>query len=239
MFLQYGSYVHDTNEASVTISRVALFNEAGLRHGYLETWRIRGILQEADQDTLTISINALKAAYLIQDRNIGLFFDSGAATAHVMLSSQTLGGVRVIEGPSFPVGEGAEYSTFRSYEITVEAEFRSLTIGLLAWTESIVFGGGGTRFVMQQPLQGMPVRQLVAEATPYTAQQTGSAIGQFTYPVPSAPIWPADEHRDQRRIERGQPRRHGNGYAEYPISWSYSFEAAAPLIGLPRLWPSN
>jgi len=239
MFLQYGSYIHDTNEAAVTISRVAQFTDGGLPQGYRETWQIRGILQAATSDLLTVSINRLKLAYLIQDRNLGLFFDNGAPTSHGMLSAQTIGGVRVIEGPSFPVGEGAEYSTFRSYEITVEAEFRTLLVGLLAWTESIVFGGGGPRFILQQPLQGMPVRQRVAEATPYTAQQSGAAVGNSSYPVPSAPLWPADEHRDQRRIELGQPRRHGNRYSEYPISWSYSFEAAAPLIGLPRTWPSN
>lgn len=239
MFLQYGNYVHATNEAEVTISRLPTYNDGGLLQGYLETWRIRGILQAADQTALSIAINQLNAAYAVQDRNLGLFFDSGAATSHVLLSAQSIGGVRVIDGPNYPVGTGAEYSTFRSYEIAVEAEFRNAQRGLLAWTESLSFSGGGPRFVMQQPLDGLPVRQRVAESTPYLVQQSGSAVGNLTYPIPSAPLFPADEHVDQRRIDRGQPRRHGSSYSEWPISWSYSFEAAAPLLGLPRTWPNN
>jgi len=238
MFLQYGSYIHDTNEAAVTIARVPQYNEGGIQTGFRETWRIRGILQAATADLLSISIRLLNVAYSIQDRNIGLFFDNGFPTAHVLLSSRTLGGIRVVDGPNWPEGEGAEYSTFRTYEITLEGDVPDRRIGLLAWTESITFSGGGPRFVMQQPLNGIPVRQKVAEATPFQAQQVGAAVGHFSYPIASAPLWPADEHRDQRRIERGQPKRHGNGYAEFPIQWSYSFEAAAPLLGLPRLWPN-
>jgi hypothetical protein len=241
MYLAYGSYTHAANEANVVISRQPMYADGGIVRGYKETWRISGWLQADTTAELTTAINALKVGYSVQGQNVGLYLDDGTLTSHYITSQLTNGGVRVVDGPSFPVGDGTEYVSHRRYEIALEAELLLLTVPILAFHESLSFSGGGPRDVHLQPLTGLPVKQRVAQATPYRVSQTGSAIGQFSYPFPPPPIWPVAEMRDQRRIEQKSPKRAGPiGYpyfTEFQIDWSYQFEAAIPLVGLPHRFP--
>jgi hypothetical protein len=66
-------------------------------------------------------------------------------------------------------------------------------------------------------------------------------VGYNAYPVPPAPLWPGAEHVDRREVRYELPRRMGAPgnptYTHYRISWSYSFEDAGPLVGLPTAWP--
>jgi hypothetical protein len=241
MYLKYGSYQHAAHEVSVTISKQGLFAEGGSSRGWRERWNIQGRLQAGDPAALTAAIDALTAAYGVQAQDVGFFLDSGEPTSHAIASARTNGGVRVVAPPSFPEGRGAEYSTFRNYTIVLEAELLDPSTALLSWTEVLTFKGGGPQFAFLEPINGAPQKQLLKQATTFRATQSGQAVGQFSYPTPAPPIWPAAEHADQRDVRLELPKRHGPPgnptYTEFKITWSYSFEDAGPLVGLPSAWP--
>jgi hypothetical protein len=238
MILKYGAYAHAGNEVQITISRRANIEPNGLRSTFVETWHIRGVLQAASQAALTAALGALEAAYAVDGNTLAFFEDDGTTeTAHKLDSATAIGGVRVVAGPSYPAGSGAEYSTFRTYTVTVEAEY-PLDDEIeqpVAWTETLLFGGGGPRFVMLHTLTGTPVKQEVAENTPYWCLQTGSARGLLSYPAPPEPLFPGDEHVDRRRIAFRTPEILEGVPKDFVVEWSYSFEATGALVGMPTI----
>lgn len=242
MYLKYGNYQHAAGEASVVISKQQLFSDAGIARGVRERWDIQGMLQAADQAALTAAIDELRAAYAIQAQDVGFYRDNGQPTSHRIVSAETNGGVRVVVPPSFPQGQGAEYTTFRSYTLALEAEWLDSQANLLAWHETIRFQGGGPRFAYLEPINGQPVKQLLQQATTFKAAQSGEAVGYAGYPVPAPPLWPEAEHLDRREIRYELPKRTGPPgsatYTQFRVSWSYNFEDAGPLVGLPTAWPN-
>lgn len=241
MYLKYGNYQHAANEASVVITKQALFSEAGLPRGTLERWSIQGQLHAADGAGLTVAIGSLQAAYAIQGQDVGFYFDDGQPTSHRIQSAATNGGVRVAAPPSFPQGRGAEYTTFRNYTITLEAEWLDAQASLLSWHEVLQFRGGGPQFGFLEPINGLPVKQLLKQATTYQVTQSGAAVGYLAYPVPAGPLWPQAEQLERREVRYETPRRLGPPgnptFSHYRVSWSYSFADAGPLFGLPSSWP--
>jgi hypothetical protein len=241
MYLKYGNYQHASGEASVVISKEGIFTDAGISRGVRERWDIHGRLQAADSAALSSDIAALAAAYSVQGQDVGFYFDSGQPTSHRIQSSLTNGGVRVVVPPSFPEGKGAEYSTFRSYALAVEAELLDAQASLLSWTEAVHFKGGGPQFAFIEPINGLPQKQLLKQFTTFHATQSGEAVGYFSYPAPPAPLWPQAEHVDRREVHFALPKRAGAPgsatYTQFKVTWSYHFEDAGPLVGLPTFWP--
>jgi len=241
MYLRYGNYQHAVGEASVTISRHGLFSEAGLPRGVRERWDVQGRLQANDQGALTAAIQALVAAYSVQGQDVGFYFDGGQPSGHHITSAATNSGVRVVMPPCFPDGKGAEYSTYRTYVLALEADWLDPGATLLMWTETLSFQGGGPQVAFLEPINGLPQKQLLKQATTFRVSQNGQAVGYLAYPVPAAPIWPAAEHVDRRSVRVDPPKRSGPpGYptfTEYRVTWSYSFEDSGPLVGLPTAWP--
>lgn len=241
MYLKYGNYQHSANEASVVISKEGLFSESGIARGVRERWQIQGRLQAADQAALGNAIAALTTAYSQQAQDVAFYLDNGQKTAHAINNAATAGGVRVVSPPSFPEGRGAEYSTFRNYAIVLEAELPDPAATLLSWTEVLSFKGGGPQFGFLEPINGLPQKQWFKQFTSFRVAQSGQAVGLWGYPLPPAPLWPEAEHVDQREVRYELPRRRGSGgsatYAEFKVSWSYTFQDAGPLVGTPTPWP--
>ncbi|MFN0051081.1 MAG: hypothetical protein ACKV0T_02760 [Planctomycetales bacterium] len=236
MILRYGSYAHDQNECALVISQRAVYSARGERQLVRETWRVTGIKQAATQTALTAALAELRSAYNVNGRDLGLFLDDGVTpTDHVLNSSLALGGVRVLE-LEFPEGTGAEYSTFRTYRLTVEADFPDRGSGLLEFDEALSFEGtGGPRRVFLETLEGPPQEQIGAQLTTCRATQQGRAVGDQAYPVPPPPIWPAAELPERRRITLKTPQRTAGDYTRFAIEWQYTFESATPLSALPNL----
>jgi hypothetical protein len=139
-----------------------------------------------------------------------------------------------VKSLDFPRGDGAEYSTFRTYRITLEADFPDTAGNLLEYAEALDFEGtGGPRRVFLEVLEGLPQEQIGTERTTTRATQHGRAVGYGTYPVPPPPVWPAAELPHRRRISLRTPERVGNQFARYPVEWHYAFEAVVPLVGTP------
>src|SRR5260370_18125202 len=181
MFLKYGSYTHAQNEPAVQIAKRAVVWAGGYRQAVRETWRIVGVLHAAAPAALTAAIAGLRSAYNVNGLDLGLYLDDQTTlTDHVLSSGASLGGTRVT-ALDFPTGSGAEYSTFRSYSITVEANFPDASNNLLDFSETLSFDGtGGPRVIFLDTLEGLPQPQLAQQRTTYRAREQGRATGRAT-----------------------------------------------------------
>lgn len=242
MFLKYGDYQHPDNEIALTITSERLRNEALQGYGLRHRWTIQGVLHGDTVAELTTKIAALELAYKERAKPLALYVSAGVLTAHAVDAGsgtlQSFSGVEVVSGPVYPDSSGAEYTTYRKYQI--ELEFQTVDggqIAYLSWQQSLALSGGGPRFVYLQPILGLPQKQQVAESTPYNAVQQGSAIGILSYPPVPQPLFPDSEHRDRRQINRLAPRRQGNSNLYYQVDWYYEFESHEALSGTPGAWP--
>jgi hypothetical protein len=220
--LSYGSFSSADAECTVSIRRKAEFDARGQRWLVRHTWQVSGFLQ-ATGTALAEAIAALEAAYSVDGNDLTL-------GPHSLISSQCLGGTRVIEPPYYPEGRGAELSTYRSYGITVEGMVLTGDGELKEWTETLSLSGDGSPRVIFLPvLNGPPVKQVVQQQTTYRGVQSGRAIGLSTWPTPPPPLFPDAIHGDQTRIDRTDPEWLAGDKVNYAISWNYVFESADPL----------
>jgi hypothetical protein len=234
VILKYGTHAHAAGECEVVIEKQPLLSERGQRHGTRERWHINGMLGPfTTQAEVTTAINTLLEDYSLNDKDLILYLENGTTeSSHFLKVADTLGGVRVT-GLNFPQGRNAEYARYRTYTITVEADFAYVDGNVLAWVESLTFAGGGSRFRMLPLLNGPPQKQIVNLMTPFSVVQEGSAVGKFTWPSPAFPLWPGDFHTDQSSVKRDSPDRVGPHFTNYRINWRYIFESAAPMNGDP------
>jgi hypothetical protein len=239
MYLQYGSYAHAIDEAAITpISRRSILDGANRVYGTTETWEVRGWLQAPDVSSLTQAIANLENAYAVQGQDLGLFNDDGSQTAHGAFSANTLGGIRVM-GIEYPDGgeSDAEYTTYRKYTIRLEWDTRVAANGIIAWTESILYTGGGYLMGFLEPILGLPQKQQFKQSTTFRAVQRGTAVGLWDYPPVPPPIWPGDLEKGAPEINPKDPRRAGNQFTEFQVSWAWFFAFILPPSGLPTRWP--
>jgi hypothetical protein len=242
MILAYGDYRHPLGQPAITIWRRTLLSAANTPLAVSERWEIAGLLQAATVQEMSEKIDALEAAYSEDGRDLVLYLPDGTtASSHYLASSQTLGGVRVVRPPSYPEGRGAQYATVRTFLVTLEAEVpvTSPETALVSFRETLELTGGGPRYGHLEPLVGWPIKQLLRRHTVFRALQRGEAVGWLAYPAAPPPLWPA-ALVEAGTSQAGSPRRRGLGaalaYTDFPISWSYKFESAGPLIGGPNVW---
>lgn len=238
MILKWGTYAHANTECTVLIEVEPQFDERDKRCSMRRRWTIRGELTGATQAALTTAIADLETAYAQDGLDLLLFLSDGTTpSAHGLVSAQSLGGTRVVKGPSFPKGDGADYVTYRAYEIVVEADFPVTSENLISWTETLSSRGvaGAERWLYLPTLNGPWQRQTVNEQTSTKVIQRGTAVGQFSYPAISPPMWSANEHIDERELDLKMPTRKGPHLTLYEVSWAYHFESMTPLTGTPAV----
>ncbi len=232
MILFYGDYAHPDNEANVSISRVGLEAEDGFVYAYTEVWNITGILHGDTDAALFKAMADLLDAYSKQGEN--LVWKKGDVVMHQLLSDDTLTGTKVSTLPHFPKNTGGELTTFRTYNIVVEAEVSFVPLDLsadpfipliLKYEESLnSTGSGGPKVAFLPTLTGKYQKQQLTESSTITIVQSGMSVGLGAYPIPNLPLWPDDEHQDRRQINRAPTRRRNGVGLEYPIHWNYTFE---------------
>ena len=237
MQLSYAGIALAANAATVAISREAVLNMAGVPYEYRERWDVQAQVFGDDQAALKVAINDVVTAFSIQGGDLLLYHNDGTTlSSHTLVNAATLSGVRVVSGPSFPQGQGAEYATYRTFNVALEAEFpATLFDGLIEFEETLAFEGGGPLFTHLQPVNGPPQKQLLAEFTPFRAMQDGHAVGYLSWPLPSLPIWPGALVR-AGSPRRTSPRKRPGGFTHFPVQWRYEFESVLPLLGDPHVW---
>jgi hypothetical protein len=243
MILKYGIYAHGNNEATFTIDSIPLRTKSDVLYGFTQKWRITAFpgVEASTQAQLTQAIQALFTAYSRDGGDLVFYLDDGVtATAHTLYSAQTLSGTRVTKLPSFPQGGGAEYSTYRSYTIEVEADVPLRTDNLiLSYEETTETEGTGGPTIVYIPVAVGPwVRQQTSEMSTTKLTQSGRATGLYGYPPPNPPLLPESlliHHA--ARISQNSPRLRVNKYYEYPISWTYPFQSNVPIAAVPLFQP--
>lgn len=237
--LKYGSYAFDANATTLTSSSRTRVNEGGQQLSLVRSFSVQGYLSADGQAAVTTAMNALKAALATPYQDLTLLTDAGASSSDLLLNAGSLTGVLVTEGPTFGDSRGAEYATVRSFQFTAQAEYPVTGSQrlLVSFTESLSFSGGGPLYAVRRAINGPPQRQLIYPQTEYRCVQQGMAVGYRAYPVPPAPKFP-QALRESPDVRQRSPRRMGNGYAEYPVEWTYVFESAGPLSAAPTLWIS-
>jgi hypothetical protein len=244
--LRYGDYKHKMAEAAVSINRVALRSDAGQIYAFEETWAITGRLQAESAEALTTEIENLEAAYAKQVNKIALQFvdadtDDGVDTAHVMNVADMLGGIEVQQAPSYPDGIGAQYTTFRDYQITVTGQTKprggaqtDANSGLVAWEQTVDISGGYPRDVLVQTLNTYPIRQRAAMATPSVVRQYGSASATQGWPFPPDFLYNVFSEAvilENSVTKRGEQTQMVNGIqkgALYTTAWAFAFGLPTP-----------
>lgn len=229
MILKYGSYAHEDNEISLSISKSAIFSEFKTAVGYTETWEVRGVKQASTTAAVGTALQTMLNAYSTNGYDLILYDSDGTTPRHVLASGPSRDGVKITNF-SYPEGTGAEYSTFRTFSFTASADYYA-DLGLYSYQESFEFSGGGPQFIVIPTLIGPPIKQLIRQQTPFRCIQSGSSVGIGAHGAVPQPIFPDSEHIDQRQIRFGTPE---SGFSMYPMSWVYVFESPSPLGSVPN-----
>jgi hypothetical protein len=242
MYLKYGNYSHANNEVGYTITSQALKSQGGYYYANKVHWACHGALlgtlnNLTTQAQITAAIQDLVNAYSNDGYDLVHYLDDGVTpTAHSLISSNCIGGTRVVQPPSFPM-QGGEYQVGygRTYEFAIEGEVaitdQNVTI---SYSESLKFvGTGGPITVFIPVAQGPWVQQQTSQRSTYRVVQSGKAVGLYGTPILPAPIWPAAELVQLRDVSIESPQRYGA--FNWPLSWSYTFESNGILLGTPTL----
>ncbi|MFI4875948.1 MAG: hypothetical protein ACIALR_11440 [Blastopirellula sp. JB062] len=238
MYLQFGTYTHPIGEPSLTISRRPVLSEGGIPVSQIATWQIQGLITGDGQTDIDAKVAALIAAYRQTGVDAALLLSDGATPSqHVLRDADSIGGVRVVGGPSFPDGKGAEYATKRAFSITLEAE---LPVGdpaasLLSFRETLSQWGGGRRIAWTETKLGPPRPQMTRRQTLHYATQSGSAVGYRQYPAFPGYLFPPQYAVEPVRITYGGARHRGGGsFSDFAISWDVQYQSDRPLVAFPH-----
>lgn len=198
----------------------------------VKTMLLSGVLHGTDPSDLTQKLNRYQQEFSNQDRDCALLLANGSPSTFHWRSRDTAHGIQVVEF-NFEKNDGAEYTTYKSYTIKLEAEFPNSRFQLIEWMETMSCRGTGGRIWRYPPvLEGDPEKQTVRERATCVVVQQGRAIGYKETPPVPAPYFPDDEHEEERDIALDYAR---NGEKEWPVSWRYVFE----LKSRPRLNPGQ
>lgn len=250
MIFKYGSHTHTQGEVGLSVVKKALNTEAQTMRAHETTLSLNGMLvsQQANEASARAEIKlkqaALEAAYALENQDAILYMPDGTTeTHHAYRAANMTGGVRVIQPPSFMEPQGVEGLTLSKYQIVLQAivpiPTANLATALQSFQETVEFPPAGAKFGHLETKLGYPVKQQLRRRQIFRARQFGSAVGIYAYPSVPLPLWPFDKVNQEPMVTRGHPRRIGNDYVDYPISWQYDFESKFEMFGAPHIWGST
>lgn len=225
MIFRYGNYTHAQDEVSVSMTQDVIRNDRGRRQYIRKTLEISGILHGDTPAELTQKLHQLDAAYAVDGRDATLLLnDAVTPTHHRLVNAQSVSGVRVVRPPSFPDGGGTEYTTYRSYDVVLQADFLVLNAdnAIVSFNETVaVIGTGGPRRVWHEVLAGDPIPQITNSKTVIRVVQTGEVVGLFGRVPTPAPIFPEWLDHPASSVTRHSPMREWGRLINWRTSWNY------------------
>jgi hypothetical protein len=245
MLFRYGSYTHPAGRAGVTVQRQALRNEAEQYMGFTETWdvNLQLISRQSTEAAARADIKAQHeavAAQLYDDRDATVFFPNGTTRSHLYRPvSSTTGGIQVDNYSPAPNDyQGASGVTYSSLTFTLRCVVPAANsrLMLVSFEETVEVSPAGRKIGHLETKIGIAQPQTLRQHQIWRYRQTGSAVGFHVRPSVPPPIWPGNLVNSAPQVTFGHPKRIKNAYINWPISWSYDFESALPLIGVPHIW---
>ncbi|UUO04622.1 hypothetical protein M4951_14610 [Blastopirellula sp. J2-11] len=238
MYLKIGDYTHEIGGPQLSITQRPVLSEGGVPLAQLHTWQIQGIVTGGGQTDIDTKIAALVAAYRGGGFDATLLLSDGVTPSqHVLKNNRAVGGVRVISGPDFPNGGGAEYATKRTFAVTLEAEIpiENAATALLNFRESLSLSGGDRRVEWTETKLGPPRPQITRRQTIYRAVQSGQAVGYLQYPTFPGFLFPQQYAVESPRLTYGGGKRRSSGdFTDFSLSWEIRYESDRPLAGRPH-----
>lgn len=238
MQLKWGAYQWEANAVGVTSSVNAEINEGGQPYQLHYSLDVDGWIDGTSQDDLTTKSFALINALAVPYRDLILYQNNGNESALLLRNRGSISGVVCTRGPNFDDAKGAEYVLYRHFTATFEATYplAGTAAYLLSYTETIATWGGGAVYDVADAVRGPAQRQKVKENTGYRATQIGSSSGYQKYPAPPNPLWPSLLVATPK-VQRIVPKREGNSYTRYALSWEYEYASEKALPNpIPTLW---
>ncbi|MCC9608515.1 hypothetical protein LOC68_09885 [Blastopirellula sp. JC732] len=238
MYLKIGNYTHEIGGPQLSITQRPVLSEGGVPLAQLHSWQIQGIVTGSGQSEIDAKVAALIAAYRQRGFDASLLLSDGVTPSqHALKNSQAIGGVRVVSGPSFPNGAGAEYATKRTFAVTLEAEIpiEDPQTALLNFRESLSLSGGDRRVEWTETKLGPPRAQMTRRQTIYRAVQSGQAVGYRQYPLFPGFLFPQQYAVEAPRLTYGGGKRRLSGdFTDFSLSWEVRYESDRPLAGRPH-----
>lgn len=243
-FVKYGTYSHPPGLVDVQQQRQTLFNEADNPYATLERWVLNVTLVSQHptnpQGDLDAKLAALKTAYAQNGKDVKLLMPNGSTASQLaMISSQAIGGVRVIRPPSITTLQRAGMVTNVEVTIELEAEFplpANQRPVFRSFTEELVFEGGAAIDGWLYPHQAPPVKQRLRQRDTFRATQSGTAVGLYGYPPIPLPKFFGHQVGPRAPSQLRSPTPRANGFQDFSRSWEYRFESNFPLVGIPHAW---
>lgn len=237
--VKYGSFSFLANECNlVRVERNNIFSQRNRRLIGINRHTLEIVVKKDTAAELTTRINEIYTAFNTNYQDYGLYTDDAGTilSSHYLTNSDSLSGVRVVNGPKFQDSDGAEYANKRTIIITLEATYDNSDSDLVSWRESLRFVGNCAQDYVVMSGYPAPVVFPMGNTTHQVIIQTGEAVG-FAAPVaPPGPIFTVGVYRPPLDQEEGYDSgvNQGNGYYRfYPSHWRYVMIALTPQIGYP------
>lgn len=246
MFFRYGSYSHPQNEVTLANFRIYPMRENQIRIGTRFEMTIEGELyvdnglidKDACQANLTNKIANLINVYKDDYKDAGFYQDNGNPTPHVLQSNHpdNLTG-NIITHRNWPMGDGNEYATKRTFTIGIAAEFKSAYSQIVNYQDVISQVGDGGPLVRWYATRfGPPQYDILHNQTFVQYKHAGFAVALDAYPSPPMPFYTRPYLLGHlTRIIRQSPQRYAQGFRMRGISWEYHYVLPAPALLLPTV----
>lgn len=238
MHFRYGSYRHPDGEVGLrAYDRVLQKNTRGNPSIEVMTMVLELEVVADGQAAIDKRIREIDVAYSRQGYDAGFYLDQGGRSQNFMVSATSLGGVQVVQPPSWSDRDGAEYATHRSGSIVLQATYFAANAEQTShWQESLRFiGDCGPRYSLVETDTGTPERYLVQRKTKQIIIQSGRHI-TLTRP-PGTPQMLYSRQMlipEQSQVSWHSPNVLGGKGIEYGVDWTFTFESERPRNGLPR-----
>lgn len=236
--IRYGSYVHPYGTTTYSVQRQTVFNARRAPHMEAQKVSIQGLVHGDNPTDLANNFATLSAAYDQTGVDFSIQVDGTDMPVFTLFDSNVLGGIRVTQKPSIPATSGGAHLKYLPFQVELEAmvPYVSSAFALLSFQETLSFSGGGPVTSMIEALYGPPQKQQTREQSVYRCTQSGNAVAMFGLPYIPDPIFGI------ANLVRGGDSSRGGGdpwtatsYGR-SASWSYQYESATPLVGLPNEW---
>lgn len=247
MFFRYGTYSHPQNEVTLANFRIYPMRTPNhIRIGTRFEMSIEGEIyvdngitdKTACQVNLTNKINNLINAYKDDYKDAGFYQDNGLPTPHVLPTNHpdNLTG-NMITHRNWPVGDGNEYATKRTFTVGIAAEFKSSYSQLINYEDSITqCGDGGSMIQWYSRRFGPPGYIVLANQTFVQYVQMGTATAIDAYPIPPMPLYARPYLLGHlTEIQRSGPKFYAQGNRFRSVSWKYTYVLPTPGLLLPTV----
>lgn len=171
-----------------------------------------------------------------------ILYDDAGVPVYNMLSAGSLTGVLCMEGPQFDEAQKpATWGTFREFRATFSAQYPYNPQGsvIMEAMQTTSMRGGCPVMASLPVIGGDFTDQQMTRSSPVTAEQTGYAIGLFTWPSPPAMLINNMPLVD-KYLRYGSPERYGLGVRGFKTEWGWFFRKSdlsgplpLPTPGLP------